>query len=123
MGGIIAARGPMTCLTETSGGRNWMLASASKIKPVHGAGARAVPRCLTFQQWVGQRKQRANWVFVSGVSLVSGNLELTLRESSRQGKVAGTRAPLRQVRQTSGCRAFWVRRRGEIQVSHRDTRA
>src|SRR6516165_4487053 len=100
-----------------------MLVSASKIKPVHGAGARAVPRCLTLQRWVGQRKQRVNWAFVSGVSLVSGNLELILRESSRQGKVAGTRAPLRQVRQPPCWRAFSVRQRGTIQVSHRDTRA
>jgi hypothetical protein len=55
-----------------------MLGLASKFRRVHGEGTRgrAVPHCLTFRQQAGRRAMRANWAFVSGVSLVSDNLKL-----------------------------------------------
>ena len=85
----------------------------------HSAGA-AVPRCLTFQQQVGQRKVCADWAFVSGVSPVSPNLKLIDRIQSgigtggisrRQALCAGTGGTSATVTrfsgETTGLRHTW----------------
>jgi hypothetical protein len=58
-----------------------MLGLASKIRRMHGGGTRgcAVPHCLTFRRDLGRREMRAKCAFVSGVSLVSDNLELIIK--------------------------------------------
>jgi hypothetical protein len=85
----------------------------------HGA---LVPRCLTSQQQVGQRKTPVDWAFVSPVSLVSLILKLIDRIMNERWErhigAESWRTPpaLRQVGQVQQPRGFKVRHRSRTQV-------